>query len=97
MDQGGVERGIVEMNRVLVAAGHDNLVVSVGGRLNERIIADGGRVAEIDIKSKNPFTAFSLYAFKKPLSIRRVAAVKFCVFYSVYFCVHIVSLLLEVN
>ena len=59
MDQGGVERGIVEMNRVLVAAGHDNLVVSVGGRLNERIIADGGRVAEIDIKSKNPFTAFS--------------------------------------
>ena len=59
MDQGGVERGIVEMNRVLVAAGHDNLVVSVGGRLNERIIADGGRIAEIDIKSKNPFTAFS--------------------------------------
>ena len=59
MDQGGVERGIVEMNRVLVAAGHDNLVVSVGGRLNERIVADGGRVAEIDIKSKNPFTAFS--------------------------------------
>lgn len=59
MDQGGVERGIVEMNRVLVAAGHDNLVVSVGGRLNERIIADGGRVANIDIKSKNPLTAFS--------------------------------------
>lgn len=59
MDQGGVERGIVEMNRVLIAAGHDNLVVSAGGRLNERIIADGGRVAKLDVKSKNPFTAFS--------------------------------------
>ena len=59
MDQGGVERGIVEMNRVLTTAGHDNLVVSVGGRLNGRIVADGGRIAEIDIKSKNPFTAFS--------------------------------------
>lgn len=59
MDQGGVERGVVEINRVLIAAGHDNLVVSVGGRLNERIIADGGRVANIDIKSKNPLTAFS--------------------------------------
>lgn len=59
MDQGGVERGVVEINRVLIAAGHDNLVVSVGGRLDERIIADGGRVAEIDIKSKNPLTAFS--------------------------------------
>ncbi len=59
MDQGGVERGIVEMNRVLVAAGHDNLVVSAGGRLNEHIVADGGRIAKLDIKSKNPFTAFS--------------------------------------
>lgn len=59
MDQGGVERGVVEINRVLIAAGHDNLVVSVGGRLNERVIADGGRVANIDIKSKNPLTAFS--------------------------------------
>ena len=44
MDQGGVERGVVEINRVLIAAGHDNLVVSVGGRLDERIIADGGRI-----------------------------------------------------
>lgn len=59
MDQGGVERGVVEINRVLIAAGHNNLVVSVGGRLNERIIADGGRVSNIDIKSKNPLTAFS--------------------------------------
>ena len=59
MDQGGVERGIVEMNRVLVAAGHDNLVVSAGGRLEEQVLAAGGRTARVDIKSKNPLTAFS--------------------------------------
>lgn len=59
MDQGGVERGIVEMNRVLIASGHDNLVVSVGGRLEEQILAAGGRIARVDIKSKNPLTAFS--------------------------------------
>lgn len=59
MDQGGVERGIVEMNKVLVNAGHDNLVVSVGGRLDAQIVAAGGRVKNIDVKSKNPFTAFS--------------------------------------
>lgn len=59
MDQGGVERGVVEMNRVLVKAGHDNLVVSVGGRLDQQIVADGGRVRNLDVKSKNPFTAWS--------------------------------------
>ena len=59
MDQGGVERGVVEMNRVLVKAGHDNLVVSVGGRLEAQIVADGGRVAHLDVKGKNPLTAWS--------------------------------------
>ena len=58
MEQGGVERGIVEMNRALVSAGIDNLVVSVGGRLLERVVADGGRVALLDVKSKNPLTFF---------------------------------------
>lgn len=58
MDQGGVERGIVEMNRVLLKAGHENIVVSVGGRLDKQIVADGGRVENIDIKSKNPLTAW---------------------------------------
>lgn len=59
MDQGGVERGVVEMNRVLVKEGHDNLVISVGGRLDQQIVADGGRVRNLDVKGKNPFTAWS--------------------------------------
>jgi glycosyltransferase involved in cell wall biosynthesis len=58
MEQGGVERGVVEMNRVLVAEGWSNTVVSAGGRLTEQIRADGGRCVGLDVKSKNPLTYF---------------------------------------
>ncbi len=59
MEQGGVERGVVEVNRVLVAEGWENVVVSAGGRLLAEIGRDGGRHVEMDVKSKNPFTFFS--------------------------------------
>lgn len=59
LEQGGVERGVVEVNRVLVEAGWENVVVSAGGRLTERIVADGGRSFVMDVKSKNPLTFFS--------------------------------------
>ena len=59
MEQGGVERGVVEVNRALVAAGWENVVVSAGGRLVKQIEADGGRHIVLDVKSKNPLTYFS--------------------------------------
>ena len=59
MEQGGVERGVVEVNRALSAIGWENVVVSAGGRLAEQIVADGGRHITLDVKSKNPFTYFS--------------------------------------
>jgi glycosyltransferase involved in cell wall biosynthesis len=58
MEQGGVERGVVEVNRALVASGWENVVVSAGGRLVSQIEADGGRHVTLDVKSKNPFTYF---------------------------------------
>ena len=58
MEQGGVERGVVEMNRVFVAAGWQNVVVSVGGRLADDVVAAGGRHVGLDVKSKNPLTYF---------------------------------------
>ena len=58
MEQGGVERGVVEVNRVLVGEGWENVVVSAGGRLADEIVRDGGRHIESDIKSKNPLTFF---------------------------------------
>ncbi len=59
MEQGGVERGVVEMNRAFAAAGWRNVVVSAGGRLAQRIVDDGQRHVELDVKSKNPLTYFS--------------------------------------
>ena len=59
MEQGGVERGVVEVNRALVAARWENVVVSAGGRLVEQIVADGGRHIALDVKSKNPLTYLS--------------------------------------
>lgn len=59
MEQGGVERGVVEVNRALVAAGWENVVVSAGGRLVKQIEADGGRHIHLDVKSKNPLTYFT--------------------------------------
>jgi len=58
MDQGGVERGILEMNRAYAASGFENVVVSSGGRLAAQIDADGGRHVALDVKSKNPLTYF---------------------------------------
>jgi len=59
LEQGGVERGVVEVNRALVAHGWENVVVSAGGRLVAAIEADGGRHITMDVKSKNPLTFFS--------------------------------------
>ena len=56
MEQGGVERGVVEVNRAMAAAGWENVVVSAGGRLAAQIESDGGRHVVMDVKSKNPFT-----------------------------------------
>lgn len=76
MEQGGVERGVVEVNRILVADGWENVVVSAGGRLAEQIVADGGRHVTLDVKSKNPFTYFSRAAkLRTLLEVERPDAV----------------------
>ncbi|MGN0855337.1 MAG: glycosyltransferase [Kiritimatiellia bacterium] len=69
MEQGGVERGVVEMNRVIVGAGWENVVVSAGGRLAGQIAQDGGRHIACDVKSKNPLTFFARAA-----RLRRILA-----------------------
>ena len=69
MEQGGVERGVVEMNRILVGAGAQNVVVSAGGRLARQIVDGGGRHITLDVKSKNPFTYFTRAARLRRLLI----------------------------
>ncbi len=72
MEQGGVERGVVEVNRVIRGAGWQNTVVSVGGRLVRELVSDGAKHVQLDVKSKNPFTFFSrAYALRRVLAAER--------------------------
>ena len=42
LNQGGVERGTVELNRELVKRGHQSSVISLGGKQVNSIVQDGG-------------------------------------------------------
>ncbi|EQD61461.1 hypothetical protein B1A_09697, partial [mine drainage metagenome] len=42
LDSGGAERSTLEIARALVAAGHRAVVISAGGRLVQRLEAEGG-------------------------------------------------------
>ncbi|SMC10145.1 glycosyltransferase family 4 protein [Nitratiruptor tergarcus] len=57
LHEGGVERGVVEMNREFVQKGVESFVISAGGKLEEQIIKDGGVHMRFDVCSKNPLTA----------------------------------------
>ena len=56
MHSGGVERGVVEVGRALVRAGHRSIVVSGGGRLVTQLKADGSEHVEMPIGKKSPMT-----------------------------------------
>ena len=57
LNEGGVERGTIELSRELVKLGHESIVISAGGKLEEQLKMDGGTHITIDVCSKNPFTA----------------------------------------
>jgi glycosyltransferase involved in cell wall biosynthesis len=56
LNEGGVERGVVDLNKELVKRGHQSIVISNGGKLAEQIDQDGGKHITFDICSKNIFT-----------------------------------------
>ncbi len=56
LNQGGVERLVVELNRELVTRGHRSTVISAGGRQAGQINKDGGQHIKLDVCSKNPLT-----------------------------------------
>lgn len=67
LNEGGVERGVIDSNRELTRRGVRNTVVSAGGTHAPQIIADGGEHVTLDAKSKNPVTAWP-----RALALRRV-------------------------
>ena len=78
LNDGGVERGVVDSNRLAVRAGHERVAVSAGGRRGAQIEADGGRHVALDVRSKNPLTApFRAWALRRALRAIRPDLVHF--------------------
>jgi len=68
LNEGGVERGTVDISREFVKIGHESIVISSGGRLVEQIEKDGGLHISFDAASKNILTAPSrIYKLHKIL------------------------------
>lgn len=53
LDTGGAERSALEVGRALIAAGHRSIVVSAGGRMVRRLIAEGSEHVEMPIGRKS--------------------------------------------
>ncbi len=69
LNEGGVERGTVELSRELVKLGHESIVISAGGKLEEQVKKEGGTHITFDVCSKNPLTApFRIAKLRKILS-----------------------------
>lgn len=66
LQSGGAERSALEIGRALVAAGHQSVVISAGGRLVSQLEAEGSRHITLDIGRK------SLGTFMKVGALRRV-------------------------
>jgi len=55
LNSGGVEQGVIDINRAIVEAGGQSLVMSSGGKRVPEIIRYGGTHIELPVNSKNPF------------------------------------------
>lgn len=54
LETGGAEQTTIDVAQAVIAAGGKALVASRGGRMTSRLIADGGRLVEMPVQSKNP-------------------------------------------
>jgi len=71
LNEGGTERGVVDLNREFVRRGIQNTVISAGGKLAAQIVAEGGNHIVCDVKSKNPLT-FPLRVWKLRAILREI-------------------------
>ncbi len=69
LNEGGVERGVVELNREFVKRDVESWVISAGGKLVSQIEAQGGRHVAVNVCSKNAFTVpFRVRALRRALN-----------------------------
>lgn len=71
LDGGGVERGTLEIARALVAAGHESVVLSKGGRLVEQLQREGSRHIARDLGRKSPTTFLQYRALRRLFEAER--------------------------
>ena len=75
LEAGGVERGTLEVARELVKRGHRSLVVSAGGRLVDRLVADGSEHITLPVGEKSLFTLRHLPRLRKILAEENISIV----------------------
>jgi glycosyltransferase involved in cell wall biosynthesis len=54
LEAGAADQGVVDLVRILTAAGHKPVVMSSGGRLESEIAALGAKFIAVNVASKNP-------------------------------------------
>jgi len=54
LETGGAEQTTIDVARAVIEAGGKALVATRGGRMAARLIADGGRLAQMPVHAKNP-------------------------------------------
>ncbi|HEY2751766.1 glycosyltransferase family 4 protein [Phenylobacterium sp.] len=54
LETGGAEQTTIDVARAVIDAGGKALVATRGGRMTARLEADGGRLAQMPVQSKNP-------------------------------------------
>ncbi len=65
LNAGGVERSTLEIGAALVAAGHRSIVISAGGRMVEKLLAEGSQHIELDIGRKSPATLRHIWTLRR--------------------------------
>jgi glycosyltransferase involved in cell wall biosynthesis len=56
LETGGAEQTTIDVARAVIEAGGKALVATRGGRMAARLVADGGRLAQMPVHTKNPLT-----------------------------------------
>jgi glycosyltransferase involved in cell wall biosynthesis len=54
LETGGAEQSTIDIAQAVVRAGGTALVATAGGRMTRRLEADGGRLAQMPVQTKNP-------------------------------------------
>ena len=71
LDSGGVERSTLEIGRALVAAGHRSVVISAGGRLVPKLLAEGSEHIALDVGAKSLRSVARIGSLRRTLAALR--------------------------